>query len=100
MVVVVRWFLLLPGRCQGTMHSGSKWLKTRQKLDYKTLEIIRIILVQASFWRIMDVKGMQLSETEIYVIKSASCKYVEKSWNQVNLFLAGFNNLESKCDGG
>ena len=48
----------------------------------------------------MDVKGMQLSETEMYVIKSASCKYVEKSWNQVNLFLAGFNNLESKCDGG
>ena len=43
---------------------------------------------------------MQLSEMEIYVIKSASCKYVEKSWNQVNLFLAGFYNLESKCDGG
>ena len=40
---------------------------------------------------------MQLSETEMYVIKSASCKYVEKSWNQVNLFLAGFNNLKSQC---
>ena len=29
-----------------------------------------------------------------------SCKLVEKSWNQVNLFLAGFNNLESQCTVG
>ena len=48
-------------------HSGPKRPKTRQKLDHKTRENCLIILAQASSWRIMGVKGMQLQETEIHM---------------------------------
>ena len=31
------------------------------------------------------------------IYNQISCKLVEKLWNQVSLFLAGFNNFESQC---
>ena len=49
-----------------TYHSGTKWPKICQKLGYNTRKIVSSYLyVQASFWQIIDLKGMQLPETEI-----------------------------------
>ena len=54
---------------------ASQWFQMTQnlpKIRLKNSWNCLIILVQASFWRIMGVKGMQSPETEIYVIKSAA----------------------------